>query len=115
MLAVLLGSALFVPNLWAQDANNAVTLPVVPVQGTMAAQSDRIDDPNQNAALSKTDTKLADLPGSVQIIPRALLSEQGATMLRDATYNASGINSGGQDSKGYYDHFLIRRLERANL
>lgn len=110
MLAVLLGSALFVPNLWAQDANNAVTLPVVPVQGTMAAQSDRIDDPNQNAALSKTDTKLADLPGSVQIIPRALLSEQGATMLRDATYNASGINSGGQDSKGYYDHFLIRGL-----
>jgi iron complex outermembrane receptor protein len=46
----------------------------------------------------------------VQIIPRALLSEQGATMLRESVSNASGINVGGQDSKGYYDHFLIRGL-----
>ncbi|WP_199229825.1 TonB-dependent siderophore receptor [Luteibacter sp. OK325] len=60
--------------------------------------------------MSKTDTKLEDLPASVQVIPRALLSEQGATMLRDAVSNASGVNAGGQDSKGYFDHFLIRGL-----
>jgi iron complex outermembrane receptor protein len=108
MLALLIASPLMIQDLHAQDANNAVTLPVVPVQGTTL--SDRANLPSQNAALSKTDTKLADLPISVQIIPRALMTEQGATMLRDATYNASGINSGGQDSKGYYDHFLIRGL-----
>jgi iron complex outermembrane receptor protein len=95
----------------AQDTQQqALTLPAVPVNGSVAGQNVRIDDPNQDAALSKTGTRLEDLPASVQVIPRALMSEQGASMLRDVTYNASGINAGGQDSKGYYDHFLIRGL-----
>lgn len=93
----------------AQDTQqSAPTLPAVPVYGTV--QNLRVDDPKQDAALSKTGTRLEDLPVSVQVIPRALMAEQGADMLRDAVYNASGINSGGQDSKGYYDHFLIRGL-----
>jgi iron complex outermembrane recepter protein len=64
----------------------------------------------QTPGLSKTGTKLADLPSSVQIIPREVLNEQGTTTLRDAVVNASGINTGGQDSLGYFDHFLIRGL-----
>jgi iron complex outermembrane receptor protein len=64
----------------------------------------------QVPALGKTGTKLADLPVSVQIIPREVVTEQGGTLLRDAINNASGINSGGQDSLGYFDHFLIRGL-----
>jgi iron complex outermembrane recepter protein len=64
----------------------------------------------QAPSLGKTGTKLADLPASVQIIPREIITEQGGTLLRDAINNASGINSGGQDSLGYFDHFLIRGL-----
>jgi iron complex outermembrane recepter protein len=64
----------------------------------------------QTPGVGKTGTKLADLPQSVQIIPRQVLTEQGTTTLRDAIVNASGINSGGQDSLGYFDHFLIRGL-----
>lgn len=64
----------------------------------------------QVPTLGKTDTKLADLPMSVQIIPRQLLIQQGDTMLRQAITNASGVNQGGQDSLGYFDHFLIRGL-----
>jgi iron complex outermembrane receptor protein len=64
----------------------------------------------QAPALGKTGTKLADLPVSVQIIPREVVTEQGGTLLRDAINNASGINFGGQDSLGYFDHFLIRGL-----
>ena len=64
----------------------------------------------QAPALGKTGTKLGDLPASVQIIPREVVTEQGGTLLRDAINNASGINSGGQDSLGYFDHFLIRGL-----
>jgi len=97
------GSGFSAP-LYAQDA---VNLAPIAVQGVANA---RVDVPTQKAAISKTDTKLEDLPASVQVIPRALLSEQGATMLRDAVYNASGVNAGGQDSKGYFDHFLIRGL-----
>jgi len=108
-LFLMFGSALAVHSAQAQDVRSAVTLPTVPVLGT-ADQSDRVSNPKQNAALSKTDTKLGDIPASIQVIPRALLSEQGANMLRDAVTNASGVNFGGQDSKGYYDHFLIRGL-----
>src|SRR3984885_3084252 len=60
--------------------------------------------------LDKTGTKLEDLPASVQLIPAEVLSEQGVTMLRQAMTNASGINYGGTDSKGFYDHFVIRGL-----
>jgi iron complex outermembrane receptor protein len=64
----------------------------------------------QAPSLGKTGTKLADLPASIQIIPREVLTEQGTTTLKDAVTNASGINTGGQDSLGYFDHFLIRGL-----
>lgn len=62
------------------------------------------------AAIDKTGTKLEDLPASVQVISKQVLTEQGATMLSQGVSNASGVNYGGQDSKGYYDHFLIRGL-----
>ena len=88
---------------------NETTLPAVVVRATAVA-SDNINDPKQVSASSKTGTKLEDIPANVQVIPRALLTEQGANMLRDSVSNASGINVGGQDTKGYYDHFLIRGL-----
>jgi outer membrane receptor protein involved in Fe transport len=72
--------------------------------------SDRTSNPQHIVSASKTGTKLADIPGSVQTIPHELLYEQGATMLRQSLDNASGVNFGGQDSKGFYDHFLIRGL-----
>jgi iron complex outermembrane recepter protein len=61
-------------------------------------------------ALGKTGTKLGDLPATVQIIPRAIAVEQGDTTLHQVITNASGVNSGGQDSLGYFDHFLIRGM-----
>jgi len=100
----------------SQAETAVTTLPAVKVEGKTPADyspyggNDNVDVPTQAASASKTGTKLQDLPSNVQVIPRALLSEQGATMLRESVSNASGINVGGQDSKGYYDHFLIRGL-----
>lgn len=62
------------------------------------------------ASVGKTGTRLEDLPVSVQIVPREVINQQGVTTLRDTIYNASGVNFGGQDSLGYFDHFLIRGL-----
>jgi iron complex outermembrane recepter protein len=92
--------------------------PPKPAASAAAAVDDGNGPNNSNAgpplqqapSLGKTGTKLADLPASVQIIPREVVTEQGGTLLRDAINNASGINSGGQDSLGYFDHFLIRGL-----
>jgi iron complex outermembrane receptor protein len=99
-----------------EPGSNAIALPPVQVEGTSPAGygpytgSDRVNSPGQSPAVGKTGTPLGDLPLSVQIIPRELLSEQGATMLRQSVSNASGVNVGGQDTKGFYDHFLIRGL-----
>ncbi|MBV9457689.1 MAG: TonB-dependent siderophore receptor [Bradyrhizobium sp.] len=64
----------------------------------------------QVASVGKTGTKFEDLPASVQIVPREVINQQGITSLRDTVTNGSGINFGGQDSLGYFDHFLIRGL-----
>jgi iron complex outermembrane recepter protein len=90
-----------------------IQLDTIDVQGgnqSGPVSGDRVDDPQQVTAVSKTGTKLADLPAAVTVIPHEILSEQGATMLRQSLSNASGVNFGGQDSKGYYDKFLIRGL-----
>jgi iron complex outermembrane recepter protein len=55
---------------------------------------DRTSNPQQGISSSKTGTKLADIPGSVQTIPHELLYEQGDNMLRQSLDNASGVNSG---------------------
>ncbi len=97
-------------------ADGGVTLPAVRVEARFPSGynpftgTDRVNDPQQITTTSKTGTPLADLPASVQVIPRRVLTEQGATMLRQSLSNASGVNVGGQDSKGFYDHFLIRGL-----
>jgi iron complex outermembrane recepter protein len=107
------GQSLATPGTPNSNTVNAGTLPPVQVKGTGYGplnESDNVNNPNQVATSSKTGTKLEDLPANVQIIPHALLAQQGATMLREGVSNASGINVGGQDTKGYYDHFLIRGL-----
>ncbi|WP_322013105.1 TonB-dependent siderophore receptor [Paraburkholderia sp. J12] len=94
-------------------ATDTPTLPPIQVRAATpgpGVRNDNVDDPDQTASVSKTGTALKDLPASVQTIPRALMAEQGATMLRQSVSNASGVNVGGQDTKGYYDHFLIRGL-----
>lgn len=92
--------------------------PPKPAAETAAAPDDG-NGPNNNTSgpplqqapgVGKTGTKLADIPASVQVVPRTVVTEQGGTLLRDAIWNASGINSGGQDSLGYFDRFLIRGL-----
>jgi hypothetical protein len=99
-----------------QVTAEAMMLPGIQVEGAVPTgygpllESDRVDDPKQAASVSKTGTKLEDLPANVQIIPHAVLAEQGTSMLRQSLYNASGVNVGGQDTKGFYDHFLIRGL-----
>ncbi|MBS0240136.1 MAG: TonB-dependent receptor [Proteobacteria bacterium] len=60
--------------------------------------------------IGKTGTPLSDIPANVQIIPKKVLDEQGATTVQQSINNASGIVSGGQDALGFFDHFLIRGL-----
>ena len=50
---------------------------------------------------------LIDTPAAIQIIPRAIIEEQGARRLTDVVRNVSGVQSGG-DNAGRNDFFVIR-------
>jgi iron complex outermembrane recepter protein len=119
-LSLLVATTFGTAPAWAQQGpadqgNGTINLAPIQVEGAsqtggVAIQSNRVDSPNVVPALGKTDTPLSDLPGSVHIIPREVLTQQGSTMLRDGLYNSPGVNVGGQDSLGYFDHFMIRGL-----
>jgi iron complex outermembrane receptor protein len=65
----------------------------------------------QTAVSDKTGTKIGDLPQSVVVVPRAVVTEQGGTSLSDAVHNVSGINLGGSSSYGFFDRFTIRGMD----
>jgi iron complex outermembrane recepter protein len=98
----------------AQQTRVPSTLkPIVVDASKITTAPDSVNDPNQIVNLSKTGTPLGELPMSVQVVPRAILDEQGATSLQEAIRNGnfSGVNYGGTDSKGFTDHFMIRGLQ----
>lgn len=61
-------------------------------------------------SLDKAGATLFDNPRSIQVMPRELLDQQGATQLRDALRNVSGLAQGGQFAFGFYDRFVSRGL-----
>src|ERR1700709_363155 len=69
-----------------QDASQPATLPPIQVHGAALSSyspfsgDDTVNDLKQVSAASKTGTKLEDLPSNAQVIPRVVLSQQGATM-----------------------------------
>lgn len=46
--------------------------------------------PNTSTA-TKTDTPLRDVPGSIQVIPKQVITDQGVTRISDALRNVSGV------------------------
>src|SRR5580692_1135788 len=79
-----------------------VNHPPKPAAQTASAPDDGNGPNNNNSgpplqqapSLGKTGTPLADLPATVQIIPREVLVEQGVQTLKDSINNASGITYG---------------------
>ncbi len=58
-----------------------------------------------------TGTKVSDLPLSVIVVPNQLVTQQGGTDVKDALRDVSGTSTGGPDSIGGFDRFLIRGLD----
>ncbi|MBE9040678.1 TonB-dependent siderophore receptor [Oscillatoriales cyanobacterium LEGE 11467] len=68
--------------------------------------------PEANAG-TRTDTRLLDVPQSVQVIPQQLLEDQQATGLDEALRNTSGVVADTAEGSGF--RFSIRGFERANI
>jgi iron complex outermembrane receptor protein len=65
---------------------------------------------DETAALDRTGTALADLPRSIQVVPRELIDQQGGVLLKDAIRNVGGLTEGGNMGFGFYDRFSLRGL-----
>lgn len=61
--------------------------------------------------IAKTDTPLAQVPRSIQIVARETLERQNPATLPQAMRHVSGINEGSGTTYGFFDRFLMRGLE----
>jgi iron complex outermembrane receptor protein len=69
--------------------------------------------PNASTA-TKTDTPIRDIPASIQVIPREVIRDQGATNIRETVRNVSGITySSSSGNRG--ENFVLRGFEAAQF
>jgi iron complex outermembrane recepter protein len=87
------------------NAQTGVTLQTIDVNGANGPPLQQVP------SMGKTGTKIEDIPASVQIIPREVVTEQGGTDLRSSIRNVSGVSEGGSSSYGFFDRFLIRGMD----
>jgi iron complex outermembrane recepter protein len=66
---------------------------------------------DQIATVGKTNTRLEEIPISIQTIGRELTNSQGDLSLKDTIRNSSGVVQGGSDGFGFGDRFQVRGLE----
>jgi iron complex outermembrane recepter protein len=96
-------------------ANNAAakTLPAqAPNLAASSAQGSASTLPLERiASVGKTGTQVGDIPASIQVVPRDIISEQGGVTLQDSIKNVSGVNVGGPSTYGFFDRFSIRGLD----
>ena len=70
----------------------------------------RTADFEQVVGVGKTGTPIADIPRSIQVIPRVLADQQGAVRLTDVLRDVSGLSQGGQFAFGFFDRVISRGL-----
>lgn len=82
----------------AQDTNTVV------VTGARTTGFDEV------VSVDKTGTPIAEIPRSIQVVPRALADQEGAVRLTDVLRDVSGLSQGGQFAFGFYDRVISRGL-----
>ncbi len=100
----LLASACLVAVCAAAPHAAAQTAPDVVVTGARTADFEQV------VGVGKTGTPIAEIPRSIQVIPRALADQQGAVRLTDVLRDVSGLSQGGQFAFGFYDRVISRGL-----
>ena len=77
---------------------------------TVVVTGARTTDFDQVVGADKTGTPIAEVPRSIQVIPRDLADEQGAVRLTDVLRDVSGLSQGGQFAFGFFDRVVSRGL-----
>jgi iron complex outermembrane receptor protein len=96
----------------AQSEEEKTPIPIPEVTVTAPYRQPAVPDRATTGA--KTDTPLKDIPASIQVVPKELLSEQGAYRIDAIIKDVSGIAVVRQGGQIVGDSYLIRGL-RANF
>ncbi|MEM9769313.1 MAG: TonB-dependent receptor plug domain-containing protein, partial [Cyanobacteria bacterium P01_D01_bin.71] len=67
------------------------------------------------SAGTRTDTDILDIPQGIQVIPEAVLEDQGSISLGEALRNASGVSAGRTASGSRATTAIIRGFETENI
>jgi catecholate siderophore receptor len=98
--------ALAFPALSCAQSNNSAEPVMQPVTVTATADTDTGYNPAKSSSATKTDAPLRDIPQTVNVIPQALLRDQGARSLQDALKTVPGVGLSHGD--GQRDQVTIR-------
>ena len=94
----------------ARENDDGVTvLSPITVEGQSESAYGPVDGykASRSATATKTDTPIIDTPAAIQVIPRAVIEDQGARRLSDVVRNTSSVQASGANG-GRNDLFLIR-------
>ncbi|MEO1068138.1 MAG: TonB-dependent receptor, partial [Cyanobacteria bacterium J06638_6] len=64
---------------------------------------------------TRTDTVILDVPQGIQVIPQAVIEDQGVTSLGESLRNVSGVNAGRSAASGQGTTPIIRGFESNNI
>ena len=87
-----------------------LALPTIPVEGQGEAQSYQTDQ----SALPKLTQPLLDTPQSINTVPHQLMEDQGATTMRAALRNVSGISLAAGEGGSQGDNLTLRGFTARN-
>ncbi len=92
-----------------QDDDGAMVLGPITVEGRAESAYGPVEGylATRSATATKTDTPIIDTPASIQVVPREVIKDQGATRLADVVRNVSSVQVGGTGGNRS-DIFLIR-------
>jgi iron complex outermembrane receptor protein len=101
----------------AIDVADTVTLGDITVEGKTSYD---VNDPynteytvQNSSTATKTDTPLMETPVSIQVVPRAVMSDQKTTTIKDALENVSSVRP--QSSLGASNGFIIRGFSNSRI
>ncbi|HIJ61724.1 MAG TPA: TonB-dependent siderophore receptor [Rhodospirillaceae bacterium] len=102
----------------AQAQTAPITLPTVSVTEQTQGAADQGYTVTRSSTALKTDIPLLDTPATVDVVPRALLSDQAATRVKDALENVVGVapaSTVGSGTGYYIRGFKDTRIYRDGL
>ncbi|MCV9880791.1 TonB-dependent siderophore receptor [Brenneria izbisi] len=91
------------------DSDNVTTSDVVTVTAVAETATGPVNGyrATRSATGTKTDTALRDIPQSIQVVPRAVITDRQTTSLSEALQNVSGVQQSGT-SGNRAETFMVR-------